>query len=76
METKSTDICGAGPKWHYPIGEKGKPLVTLCCSFTTENQYEGPVPRPSLSMGDFSGLLRRLKYFTKNLIKPLIVPES
>ena len=74
METKSTDICGA-PKWH-PIREKGKPLVTLCCSFTTENQYEGPVPRPSLSMGDFSGLLCLEIFYLKNLIKPLFVPES
>ena len=44
METKSTDICAAS-KWH-PIGGGGKPLVTLCCSFTkrrkpVEDQFPG-----------------------------------
>ena len=79
METKSTDICAAS-KWH-PIGGGGKPLVTLCCSFTKRRK---PVRETSssqdghyLSMGDFSGLLwREIFYLLKNLIKPTFVPES
>ena len=65
--------------------EEGKPLVTLCCSFTKRRKpvegvlVEGAVPRPGcyLSMGDFSGLLcREIFYLLKNLIKPTFVPES